>query len=68
MRCLLCCSFLLLLAGCPGSKSGAASSQLPPCHKFGDSCEFLPGKLGSCVVKDGCESGGPECFKCQSQH
>jgi hypothetical protein len=67
MRCLL--GFLgilgLLLSGCPphGPNKG---SGLPPCSKFGDNCEFSPGKLGSCVVRDGCT--GDNCFTCQSQH
>lgn len=70
MRRLLCCTLLLLVplvAGCP-SKSDHPGSALPPCAKFGDSCEFSPGKLGSCVVKDGCTGSGTECFVCQSQH
>jgi len=62
---------ILLLAtttGCPARTHDQAHSSLPPCRKFGDSCEFLPGKLGSCVVKDGCTGTAGECFVCQSQH
>ncbi|MET0793551.1 MAG: hypothetical protein ABW061_18665 [Polyangiaceae bacterium] len=67
MRRLLCFTLLLLATGCP-SRAEHHGSALPPCSKFGDSCEFLPGKLGSCVVKDGCTGNGSECFSCQSQH
>ncbi len=56
---------LLLLTGCP-SRTQNKGPSLPPCSKFGDSCEFSPGKLGSCVVRDGCTDGN--CFTCQSQH
>ena len=70
MRRLLCCTLLLLVplvAGCP-SRSEPQRHALAACAKFGDSCEFSPGKLGSCVVKDGCTIDGSECFVCQSQH
>ena len=61
----LICSLALLLelTGCPSSPRDRS---LPPCSKFGDRCEFLPGKLGSCVQRDGCTGTG--CFVCQSQH
>ncbi|HEX3598448.1 MAG TPA: hypothetical protein VHU80_25245 [Polyangiaceae bacterium] len=36
------------------------------CEKFGDPCEFLPGKLGACIEKERCT--GPNCLFCQSQH
>ena len=36
------------------------------CKKFGDPCEFLPGKLGTCIVKEQCNGAG--CLFCQSQH
>lgn len=65
MRVFLGFAFLISLAACPGNGK-KESSALPPCSKFGDSCEFAPGKLGSCVVKDGCTEGN--CFTCQSQH
>ncbi len=65
MRALLAFAFLISLAACPGN-ADKKSSALPPCSKFGDSCEFSPGKLGSCVMKDGCSEGN--CFTCQSQH
>ncbi len=65
MRGLLCLVFVLVLGGCP-SRAHDKSSGLSPCTKFGDNCEFSPGKLGSCVVRDGCT--GDNCFVCQSQH
>ncbi|HMJ11578.1 MAG TPA: hypothetical protein VK524_09215 [Polyangiaceae bacterium] len=57
--------FALLLAGCPAkeSKSKAAPE---PCTKFGQSCEYSPGKLGTCVRREECTGGN--CFVCQSQH
>jgi hypothetical protein len=55
----------LVVTGCPGKK--AAQDFAPkPCARFGDSCEFSPGKLGSCVERTGCS--GPNCLICQSQH
>jgi hypothetical protein len=61
----LCFVLALLVVACPRHSKNQGSA-LPPCAKFGDSCEFSPGKLGSCVVKDGCI--GNDCFTCQSQH
>ncbi|HEX3777078.1 MAG TPA: hypothetical protein VHV51_21545 [Polyangiaceae bacterium] len=65
MRALFMFGLVFLLGACPTNDHEKASS-LPPCSKFGDNCEFAPGKLGSCVVKDGCTAGN--CFVCQSQH
>ena len=65
MRRLLGLILVLLLCGCP-SRAHDKGAGLPPCTKFGDNCEFSPGKLGSCVVRDGCTEGN--CFTCQSQH
>jgi hypothetical protein len=59
---------LLTATGCPGGNHEKSGSALPPCRKFGDNCEFSPGKLGSCVMRDGCTAGGSACFVCQSQH
>src|SRR5258708_7644942 len=36
------------------------------CKKFGDPCEFSPGKLGACILKEQCT--GANCLFCQSQH
>jgi hypothetical protein len=66
MRPLLFVTFALALTGCPNSTPNQTGSSLPPCSKFGDNCEFSPGKLGSCVMKDGCTGNG--CYVCQSQH
>ncbi|MFO0743411.1 MAG: hypothetical protein U0270_46515 [Labilithrix sp.] len=51
------------LLGCPPKQE----EKLGPCQKMGERCEVSPGKLGTCVVVDGCKS--PPCgFDCQSQH
>lgn len=62
-----------LLMGCPPEDK--AKKETPPatraqeaCTRFGQSCEFSPGKLGTCVTKDGCTEPSPACFVCQSQH
>jgi hypothetical protein len=56
------------LLGCPpeGKREPAQKSDAP-CSKVGQTCEFSPGKLGSCVQKDEC-AAGQVCFVCQSQH
>jgi len=59
---------LATVAGCPARSHEQGKSSLPPCSKFGAQCEFSPGKLGSCVVRDGCTAAGNDCFVCQSQH
>jgi len=55
----------LALSGCPkkADKPGAGSAK---CTAFGQSCEYSPGKLGSCVRRDDCT--GDDCLVCQSQH
>jgi hypothetical protein len=69
MRLLLALTLLLVtVTGCPKKNNDQGRSSLPACGKFGDSCEFAPGKLGSCVMRDGCTGTGSECFTCQSQH
>ena len=48
------------------SKKGDPAAPSPSaCTAFGQSCEFSPGKLGTCVMKDNCTK---DCFVCQSQH
>ncbi|HEX2673202.1 MAG TPA: hypothetical protein VHM25_20115 [Polyangiaceae bacterium] len=59
---------LVTITGCPDRTHEQRASSLPACSKFGDRCEFAPGKLGSCVMRDGCTGSGSECFTCQSQH
>ena len=55
------------LLGCPpDDKKGPAPAAPKACEKVGQSCEYSPGKLGTCVQKDDCPSGA--CFVCQSQH
>lgn len=49
-------------AGAPIQKDASAG-----CSKFGENCEFAPGKLGTCVEKSVCEPG-QNCLVCQSQH
>jgi hypothetical protein len=56
----------LVLLACSGKSRDNSAAKLPPCKSFGQSCMYLPGKLGSCVQRDGCQ--GPDCFVCQSQH
>lgn len=55
---------MLALSAC--SQSAAKDAPVKKCTKFGERCEFAPGKLGACVVRDGCT--GNDCFHCQSQH
>jgi hypothetical protein len=55
---------LILLSGCPSAKTKPTTSKA--CTAFGQQCEFSPGKLGSCVIKDDC--AGKDCYVCQSQH
>lgn len=66
--------FLLLalpLLGCPPSdkeKQKATPAAAEGCTKFGQTCEVSPGKLGTCVARDGCTAEGAACLVCQSQH
>ena len=56
-----------LLLGCPpDDKKNPAPAASTACAKVGQSCEYSPGKLGTCVQKDECTTGN--CFVCQSQH
>jgi hypothetical protein len=57
-----CLALALLLGGCP---SGGAR-KIVPCQRFGQTCEFSPGKLGTCVERTNCTAG--DCLVCQSQH
>jgi hypothetical protein len=60
-------SAVLALLGCPpADKKAPAPTPSGACEKVGQSCEYSPGKLGTCVQKDDCKSGA--CFVCQSQH
>jgi hypothetical protein len=58
---------VVALLGCPpDDKKAPAPTPSGACEKVGQSCEYSPGKLGTCVQKDDCKSGN--CFVCQSQH
>lgn len=58
----------LLIAGCPpAQQNGKPEAGTTACTALGQSCEFAPGKLGTCVQNDNCGSGSA-CFVCQSQH
>lgn len=55
------------LFGCPpDDKKAPPPAAAKACEKVGQSCEYSPGKLGTCVQKDDCPTGS--CFVCQSQH
>jgi len=57
----------LLLTACPAKTSRKpGASEVEPCKRFGQTCEFSPGKLGSCVHRENCT--GDSCLVCQSQH
>lgn len=55
-----------VLAGCPPKTEKPRPSAEPRCQKFGERCEYAPGKLGTCVQRTGCNAG--DCLICQSQH
>jgi hypothetical protein len=55
----------LFLCACPG-KSERYEEKPKPCERFGQTCEFAPKKLGTCVEKMDCTGAG--CLVCQSQH
>ena len=48
-----------------GRDEGRATSP-QRCARFGDRCEYSPGKLGTCIQREGCTGAG--CLFCQSQH
>lgn len=57
---------LLPLLACDRSAKKSAPREKARCTAFGDRCEYAPGKLGACVIRDDC--AGEDCFVCQSQH
>lgn len=66
---LVTCSALGLMfcLGCPERVSGGdGPPALAACAEVGQRCEVSAGKLGSCVLIDGCRQGN--CYVCQSQH
>ena len=51
----------------PSARGKEGSKPHPqPCVKFGEPCEYSPGKLGACIERENCT--GPDCLFCQSQH
>jgi hypothetical protein len=60
---------MALCAGCrdSGAPAGGAAPPADPqtCTRIGQTCEFSPNKLGSCVLRDNCTQ---DCLVCQSQH
>jgi len=61
----IACS-IAALAGCQSPGNGAAPSTGPQkCTRVGQTCEYSPNKLGSCVLRDNCSE---DCLVCQSQH
>jgi hypothetical protein len=57
----LCLVLAAGLVGCPSK-----AQKIEPCRRFGQTCEFAPGKLGACVERTDCSQGN--CLVCQSQH
>lgn len=55
---------VVCLAGCPNQADTRKPAQ-KTCVAFGEQCEFAPGKLGTCVIRDNCSEN---CYVCQSQH
>ena len=53
-------------AGPAASFKEGQKSPPRPCRKFGDTCEYSPNKLGSCMERVNC--AGQDCLFCQSQH
>jgi hypothetical protein len=80
MRSALLLALSLALAAC--GKNDLQSAAPGPCTRMGQNCEFLPGKLGTCVVKNPGSDSPPassasspteptiptSCLVCQSQH
>jgi len=61
---ILLAATVIAVSGCPTHKNRDAAPER--CTAFGQSCLFAPGKLGTCVIREGCT--GPNCLVCQSQH
>jgi hypothetical protein len=59
-------AFLVLMSACPAQQNAPhPTADAQACTRVGQSCEFSPGKLGSCVERDDCTQN---CLVCQSQH
>jgi hypothetical protein len=70
MRVILVALFAAALLGCPpDDKKNPVPAPSGKCEKVGQSCEYAPGKLGTCVQKDNCTGADwRTCMVCQSQH
>lgn len=56
----------IAVVGCQSNGSGPAPASEPQrCTRIGQTCEYSPNKLGSCVLRDNCSQ---DCLVCQSQH
>jgi len=57
---------MIAAAACtPKDKPSGHASDPAKCTAVGQTCEYSPGKLGTCVSRDDCTT---DCFVCQSQH
>jgi hypothetical protein len=67
MRPLFFAAGIALLVGCRSAadRPRSTDAQTAPCTRVGQTCEFAPNKLGSCVERDNCTV---DCLVCQSQH
>jgi hypothetical protein len=65
MQSVLLALIVIGLVGCP-NKADTRKPASKTCTTFGEQCEFAPGKLGTCVIRDNCS--GNDCYVCQSQH
>jgi hypothetical protein len=62
-------TFAILVAACDqGTRASPPQTGPLPCTKMGQNCEFSPGKLGTCVIKEPCTTAEASCLVCQSQH
>ncbi len=64
---MLAAAALTLATGCqsPATRSSGTDAAAAPCTRVGQTCEYAPNKLGSCVMRDNCVA---DCLICQSQH
>jgi hypothetical protein len=65
MRSVLFATLVAISACTPKDKTSGHSTDPAKCTTVGQTCEYSPGKLGTCVARDDCTS---DCFVCQSQH
>ncbi len=65
MRTVLLAIVVVVAACTPKDKPSGTTSDPAKCTSVGQTCEYSPGKLGTCVSRDDCTT---DCFVCQSQH